>query len=306
MSQARYAIIPTAALEDDRLTATELRVLACIGSYLGRDLQAFPSQSKIAKRAKCARQTVNKAVKNLADYGYLSIIGSAKGGMKRALRYAVNLDVKIDDIEAEAAVFSDVTLGDSDVVKSDNDVASGSDICCHPQEVTTIEDTQVKIPTHSARLGAQSVCDEILKLLPPRKRAMAPRDSLPKVVKTILRKTDPESLLGAVKRCYSTERHTAEEGQYAPAIYSWLSKGVWKNWVEAADDAHADLSEEEWAQAFRHYVDTGDWLIGLHSPAPHEEGCKAPARMLRHAISLLSHEDTRAQGIEHNLKARAA
>lgn len=306
MSQSRYSVLPTAALEDDRVSATELRVLAVIGSFLDKDLQAFPKQATIAERAKCSRQTVNKAVKNLADYGYLTIIGSPKGGLKRALRYAVNLDVKLDDIEAEAVMFSDVKKGDNDVVKSDNDVKPGGDNRCKALELTAIEDTQVKIPTHTARMSVQVVCDEILKLLPPRKKAMAPRDSLPKVVKSILKQTDPESLLSAVERCYSTERHTDEDGQYAPAIFTWLSKGVWKNWIGEPDDSRADLSDEEWGQAFRHYVETGSWLIGLHSPAPHEEGCKAPAKMLRHAASLLVDQPDRVEAIHSNLKARAA
>lgn len=304
MSQARYSVIPTAALEDERVSATELRVLAVIGSFLDKDLQAFPKQSTIAERAKCSRQTVNKSIKNLADYGYLSIIGSAKGGLKRALRYAVNLDVKLDDIEAESVMFSDVKKGDNDVAKIDNDVNPRGDNRCKALELTAIEDTQVKIPTHTARMSVQSVCDEILKLLPARKKAMAPRDSLPKVVKSILRKTDPESLLGAVRACYSTERHTAEEGQYAPAIYTWLQKGVWKNWLDMADDSGTELSEDEWAQAFRHYVDAGEWLIPDVTPAPHEPGCQAPAKMLRHAASLVSR--SLSEAINQNLKARAA
>jgi DNA-binding MarR family transcriptional regulator len=306
MSQARYSVIPTQALEDDRVSATELRVLAVIGSFLDKDLQAFPKQATIAERAKCSRQTVNKAVKNLADYGYLTILGSPKGGLKRALRYAVNLDVKLDDIEAEAVVFPDVKKGDNDVSKIDNDVKPRGDNRCKALELTAIEDTQVKIPTHQARKSAQSVCDEILKILPPRKRAMAPRDSLPKVVKTILRKTEPEELLAAVERCYSTERHVAEEGQYAPAIYSWLSKGVWKNWLEDVDVVDAELSEEEWASAFRHYVDSGDWLIPDVSPAPHEPGCKGPAKMLRHAADLLVNNPKRVAAIQQNITARAA
>lgn len=297
MSQARYSIIPTAALEDDRLTAQELRILATLGSFLDKNYECFPSQATIAERAKCSRQTVNKALQHLADYGYIQVIGSHRGGLKRALRYRVILDVNLDDIEAGSPVFSDVKKSDIDDKSDDNDVKPEGDIDV-AYRATAKEDTHKKIPTHTP----ERVCEEILAILPVAKRRMAPKNSLPKVVKTILRTTPPESLLAAVRACYSTERHTVEEGQYAPAIYSWLKDGVWKNWIPDQPVTVAEMTDAEWATAMRHWCDTGEWLAGEVSPAPDQPGCKAPANMLRHAAKLCPDF---AESINANLKPSA-
>jgi hypothetical protein len=297
MSQARYSIIPTAALEDDRLSAQDLRILATLGSFLDKNYECFPSQAVIAERAKCSRQTVNKSLQRLGDFGYILVIGSARGGLKRALRYRVILDVNLDDIEAGTPVFSDVKKSDIDVVKSDNDVKPKGDIDV-ASRATAKEDTHKKIPTHTAR----GVSEQILALLPPLKRKMAPKDSLPKLVGSILKQTDPESLLAAVRACYSTERHVAEDGQYAPAIYSWLKDGVWKNWTPEAELPAAQMTDAEWATAMRHWCDTGEWLVTA-SPAPDHAGCQAPAKMLRHAAKI---RPDLAERILKNLKLGAA
>jgi DNA-binding Lrp family transcriptional regulator len=298
MSQARYSIIPTAALEDDRLSAQDLRILATLGSFLDKNYECFPSQAVIAERAKCSRQTVNKSLQRLGDFGYILVIGSARGGLKRALRYRVILDVNLDDIEAGSPVFSDVKKGDIDVVESDNDVKPMGDIDV-AHRATAKEDTHKKIPTQTAR----GVSEQILALLPPLKRKMAPKDSLPKLVGSILKHTTPESLLAAVRACYSTERHIAEDGQYAPAIFSWLKDGVWKNWIPEQAVAASDMTDAEWATAMRHWVETGDWLVSEASPAPDQPGCKAPAKMLRHAARL---RPDLADSLLANLKLGAA
>jgi len=281
LSQARYSIIPTAALEDDRLTAQDLRILATLGSFLDKNYECFPSQATIAERAKCSRQTVNKSLQGIGDFGYIQVIGSPRGGLKRALRYRVILDVNLDDIEAGSPAFPDVKKSDIDDAKSDNDVKPEGDIVV-AYRATAKEDTHKKIPTHSA----QVVSEQILALLPPLKRKMAPKDSLPKIVKSILAQTSPESLLAAVAACYSTERHKTDDGQYAPAIYSWLKDGVWKNWVADQPVTAAELTESEWINAMRHWVDTLEWLAAGASPAPDEPGCLAPAKMLRPAAKL--------------------
>ena len=85
MSQARYSIIPTAALEDDRLTAQDLRILATLGSFLDKNYECFPSQATIAERAKCSRQTVNKSLQRIGDFGYIQVIGSPRGGLRAKL-----------------------------------------------------------------------------------------------------------------------------------------------------------------------------------------------------------------------------
>lgn len=152
---------------------------------------------------------------------------------------------------------------------------------------TPIPPSKPAAPEPSAAL-ARSVVEEILRIIPKAKAAMAPKDTLPKVVRTILRTTPPEQLLAAVRACYSIERHTREEGQYAPAIYTFLNKGVWKNWTGAAEQASgpAEMTTEDWQRAMRHWVDTGEWLADHVSPPPSDPACTAPANMIRHALKL--------------------
>lgn len=306
MSQARYSIIPTAALEDTRVTPTQLKVLAVLGAYLSKELVGFPKQKEIAERAYLSRQTVNKALQKLSEYGYVKVIGQARQGLKRALKYRVILDVKIDDIDAETVMDLDVKNPDngedSVVKKGDNAVSADvknpdirpsvvkpeADSLLSSLGATTIEDTQLKIPTHRAP-GAGEVCAQILDLLPKAKRKLARPKPLEKVVKTVIRDHPVDVVLGAVRRCYvEHERHTVEEGQYAPAVLTWLRDGTWKMWTDdEATTTPASLTDEEWKTAMRHFVDTLEWPIPSICPPPNREGCQAPASMLRHAAKLL-------------------
>jgi hypothetical protein len=132
MTQARYCIIPTAALEDPEITDKDLRVLAALGSYLGKDLEAWPSQSTIAERARCTRENVNRAIKKMVEKGYITAHKRGDGGMKRSLKYTVNLDVIPGSQRCDPTITTDV-------IKLDHNRCdqAGS----HP-----IEDTQLKIP----------------------------------------------------------------------------------------------------------------------------------------------------------------
>lgn len=136
-------------------------------------------------------------------------------------------------------------------------------------------------PIEPSTACVREAVDEILALLPKSKVRMAPRDSLPKVVKTILRTTSTEDLLKAVKACYSHERHVIEEGQYAPAIYSFLQKGAWKGWLEDADAQESEISLDSWREAMRRFVDHDIWPDFL-GPKPGEADCRVPDGLLNY------------------------
>lgn len=107
-SQARYAIIPTAALEDAELSAQDIRILAALGSYLSRENQGWPSQSTIAERAFCTRETVNRTLKRLIDKGYVEAKARNNSGMKRSNTYRVILDVIPESQRCDPGVTTDV------------------------------------------------------------------------------------------------------------------------------------------------------------------------------------------------------
>lgn len=93
MSEARFAVVPSDAVTDQELTATQLRVLLVIGTYLSKDDKAFPKQKTIADRLGIARETVNRAVKVLSDKQYIQVHHQKRDdGGQRANQYTVKLD----------------------------------------------------------------------------------------------------------------------------------------------------------------------------------------------------------------------
>ena len=67
----RWAKLAARAVADRRLNATDVRVLAAIGIYAGRDGTAWPSQDRIAVDVGVERATVCRAIKRLRICGYL-------------------------------------------------------------------------------------------------------------------------------------------------------------------------------------------------------------------------------------------
>ncbi len=67
----RWSRLSARAVVDRNLTATDVRVLAAIGIYAGRDGIAWPSQETVAGNAGIDRSTACRAVKRLLAGGYL-------------------------------------------------------------------------------------------------------------------------------------------------------------------------------------------------------------------------------------------
>ena len=106
MSQSRLSIIPSRAVSDESLTATQLRVLCAIGSFTGKDQSAYPKQATIAEVVGVARETVNRAVKSLEKAGYIEVHKQCRDdGGQRANLYVVKLD------PCDATITPPVTVG---------------------------------------------------------------------------------------------------------------------------------------------------------------------------------------------------
>lgn len=71
MSGQRYSIIPGDAVIDQRVKDTHLRVLTILGRHTDRNGWCKVSQKKIADQIGKSRETVNRAVKQLCELGYL-------------------------------------------------------------------------------------------------------------------------------------------------------------------------------------------------------------------------------------------
>lgn len=110
MSNARYSIFAARAVFDvENVTATELRVLAALGTYTNDEGWCYPNQTTLAERLKLTRQTISGAIKKLVEKGYIEKeVRTAKGRGKVGYNYRVILDLKraaalpkADDKEAD-------------------------------------------------------------------------------------------------------------------------------------------------------------------------------------------------------------
>ncbi len=95
MSDNRFAAIPTAALEDERITATDIAVLAALARYADKHGWCYPKQDDLARLARMRRETVNRRINVLCKLGYVEKTGRTLPGKgKIGNQYRVVLDVK--------------------------------------------------------------------------------------------------------------------------------------------------------------------------------------------------------------------
>lgn len=112
MSEARWAAIPSDAIDDPELTLTDFRVLGVIGYHSDRQRGAWPKQQTIADRLGCSREAVNRSVNRLKAKGYIKVAAQHRtDGGQRENRYFVLLDpvegtqraVPVDSLDPQPA-----------------------------------------------------------------------------------------------------------------------------------------------------------------------------------------------------------
>jgi len=187
MSQARFAMVPVDAITDDALTATQLRVLLVIGSYLSRDNSAFPKQKTIADTLGIARETVNRSVKVLVERRYIAVTHRKRddGGQRENL-YHVLLD------PCDPSVTAPVTQEDH---------TPCDDTGSHPR------------PPHSATSSSEE--DELPLSTPEQpKRKAAPRGAARKCQIPASWAPDPTSYAYGSKRGLTPEEMNHEADQF--------------------------------------------------------------------------------------------
>jgi len=69
---SRFAIIPTMALSDDRLSPRDITVLCVFGTYADKSGRCYPSLSNIAAQLGVSRQAIQKSLRTLCACGYVS------------------------------------------------------------------------------------------------------------------------------------------------------------------------------------------------------------------------------------------
>jgi len=132
-----------------------------------------------------------------------------------------------------------------------------------------------------SRASVNETVESIWRVLPKRKRAGTSKPKLVKVVSRLLKAgKDPAAILTAVSRCYSEPRHTEEDGQYAPAVYTWLTDGVWENWLaDTQPEPVSDIADDQWRRMLLAWHEARSWPP-YAGPQPGTEGCRVPAPIL--------------------------
>lgn len=90
---SRFAAVPTAALDDERLEALHIRVLTALCSYADKDGWCRVGQDKIALRARTNPSRVSQCIKDLSDWGWLR---RQRVGKMKVNVYQVLMDCELD------------------------------------------------------------------------------------------------------------------------------------------------------------------------------------------------------------------
>jgi predicted transcriptional regulator len=99
MSEQRFSAVAHDAVFDRRLSATDIRVLAALGTFTNKAGWCYPKQKTIAERIGVARTTVTAAINNLVACGWVEKQArTGDAGGKISCLYRVKLDVSPDDI----------------------------------------------------------------------------------------------------------------------------------------------------------------------------------------------------------------
>jgi hypothetical protein len=179
--------------------------------------------------------------------------------------------------KSEAASESASTRWNKTSQKQSNSDANALETQCE------VDATRYQIPEERDKsLSSAEVVKQILANIPKAKARMAPKKTLPKVVKSILATTTPESLLAAVRACYTDPDHTREGGKYAPAIHKFLSTGLWESWVGGSDVAAEqtiDIGDDQWRRLLMTWHDSRSWPP-YAGPLPGQDGCRVPEPIL--------------------------
>lgn len=273
MGQARVSITPSDAWSDVRLTPLQCRLLGLIGSYLGKDNKAWPSQSTLAKDLNVSRKAVNDGVKALSKYGYVEVQARHRpDGGRSSNCYLVVMD----------------PLSRKGNAPSEDKVtppSPESDTPCNPLEVTppvTSEGDTHKKDTIERPIE-QSAFEQAWELyrscpMKSRQTKKLAQAQWPKAVK----KADPDTILKAIAQEVKDRTNPKDFVPNLPDMHRWLRDERWQD-VEQSEPAPSpeSLTLDDWKKAASAYCELQVWPRDGYGPAPHEMGCIAPAGLLR-------------------------
>lgn len=260
MTQARVSITPSDAWADQRLTPLQCRLLGLIGSYLGKDHKAWPSQSTLATQLGVSRKAVNQGVKALQDYGYIEVEKRTReDGGYTSNCYFVVMDPRNRDVTP---------------------MLPEGYTPCNPFEVTppVTPEGYTKDPMERPK-EEQVSFDDAWNVYRSCKLKARQTKKLAKAqwVKAI-KKADPEDILKAIRKEVSDRTNPDGFIPSLPDMHRWLRDERWQDVEHQSPEQPKSL--EDWKQAAATYCELQVWPTAL-GPAPHQTGCEAPVGLLK-------------------------
>jgi biotin operon repressor len=254
------------------------------------------SKGTIANEIEASRQGVITTIKSLVDDGLLIEDG------QRKCQNGFTVEYRIDVKKVHALPF--VTGKDLDVSKigpvNEADVTRQPDL--HDPS-TPLTQTVQNLPEPSKKPDGDFESAWKIYQSCPHKVGQTKKLAKAQWPKAVKRAGGAEAILKALEAVAAKQRNAEGFVENLPDMHRWLTRDKWQDVLTAQDPAPAsEMTEPEWANAMRHWCDTGEWLVTA-SPAPDQIGCNAPAKMLRHAAKICPDS---ADAILANLKLGAA
>lgn len=149
-----FAIVPSEAALDSRLTCMQLRVLIAILSWRRKNSDSIcVERERIAVRCNYTVQTISKVTKQLVDLGWLEKIG--KGGYSKACEYRVTVP-DLGTVDDETTVSEvDTVSNPGTVPEVGSTTVSGSDQQRCPDRLHAIN-RDIQSNTEVSNAGASS------------------------------------------------------------------------------------------------------------------------------------------------------
>ena len=149
----RFAMMPSCACYDARLTAEEVATLACIATYLNsRESPWWPiGQGEVAAKRGTLRTTTNRIVKHLVELGYLEQRAqSRKAGGKIESLYFMNMHVEVPREHRRVQIDEPETEEQSETEAS-GDVVLETDVVVERHPLSSQDDIPVVVERHPRR-----------------------------------------------------------------------------------------------------------------------------------------------------------
>jgi hypothetical protein len=256
------------------------RVAFVLSGFFNRTTgRAFPSQETLALRLGATVRGIQKALRQLCEAGYLTVIEALGRG------HTNQYSPTVENTNDGSPFTSENTNGCSPFVEGNNEQPfrkTRTAVRTEPFEEPSEEKPSSSVSCKSkaeatSKLGSKGIDDQFAKWWScyPRK---VEKKGAQSIYVRLVKKGDatPEQLLAGAM-AYSAACANRDR-KYIKHPTTWLDRGCWAD--EAIATTAPSSNGVDWAGHLARFRETGAWLPIL-GPRPDVSGCRAPPDLLR-------------------------